>query len=245
MKVKRVYAIVPAAGMGRRMGGYFEPDGPIGVKKQFLPLHGVPLLVHTLTRFQQSPRITQIIPVVPQDDLASVTALLSEYAFSKVTPVLPGGATRQDSVQAGITFLEQEATPDDIILVHDGVRPFVSPSLIAQVIAAAEKFGGAAAALPITDSLARVSPAHLVEESVSRTYLWAMQTPQAFRYKILSAACRQATADGFYATDETALVTRIGQPVHCVEGSAENIKITTPADWAAAERWLSKRVPQP
>jgi 2-C-methyl-D-erythritol 4-phosphate cytidylyltransferase len=238
-----VYAIIPAAGMGRRMEesdteprGRGEADG--GIRKQFRPLHGVPLLIHTLTAFQQSDQISRMILVVPQEDHAAAAALLSEYPINKIMRVCPGGATRQDSVQAGVAALTGEAAPEDIVLVHDGVRPFVSPMLIARVIAAAEQFGGAAAALPLSDSLARVSSAQFIETSLPRTGLWAMQTPQAFRYEILRAAFLQAESDDYQGTDETALVTRIGQPVYCVAGSPDNIKITTPADWAAAERQL-------
>ncbi len=245
-----VYAIIPAAGMGRRMGegetgrrGRGVANG--GIRKQFRSLQGVPLFIHTLTVFQQSDRTARIVLVVPQEDCAAAAVRVSEHRLSKIVRICPGGATRQDSVQAGVASLTGEADPNDIVLVHDGVRPFVSPVLIARVIAAAEQFGSAAAALPVSDSLARVSSAKFIETSLPRAGLWAMQTPQAFRYKILSAAFLQAGSDGFQGTDETALVTRIGQPIYCVEGSPDNIKITTPADWAAAERQLRGLRPAP
>ncbi len=240
-----VYAVIPAAGQGRRMGG--RPNGGVArqnnVKKQFLHLNGIPLLVHTLIPFQQSEQVARVVLVVPWDDCLAVRALVSAHALSKIISILPGGATRQDSVQVGMAFLEHVAVPEDIVVVHDGVRPFVPPSLLARVITAACTVGGAVAALPVTDSLARVSSSNrLVQESFPRADLWAMQTPQAFRYDILRAACRKAVDDGFHGTDEVSIVTRIGQPIVCVEGSADNIKITTAADMDEADRRLREGV---
>ena len=228
------YGVIPAAGRGERFGGK--------VKKQFLALCGRPVIVHTLIPFQASPWIDDIVCVAPQEEVGALERLISEYRLTKVKRVISGGERRQESTQAALSLLEKEAAPGDIVLVHDGVRPLVTGALIGRVVQAAEKYGAAVAAFPVSDSLKEVSSEGLIRKTVSRENLWATQTPQAFRLDILAEAYRTAARDRFIGTDEAALVERLGIPIHCVEGSPENIKITTPSDLKLVELLLHDRM---
>lgn len=227
------HAVIPAAGRGERMGSK--------TRKQFLALCGRPVIVHTLSIFQKSPFIDDILCVASKEDHLFLERLIAEHGLTKVRRILPGGERRQDSVQVAIEYLEREGRPDDIVLVHDGVRPLVTPELIERVAREAYKSGGAVAALPVTDSLKEVSADGIIEKSVAREKIWSMQTPQAFRLSLLIEAYRKAAGDGFYGTDEAMLVERIGVPIRCIQGSSENIKITTPSDLKIAELLLSSR----
>jgi len=227
-----VAVIVPAAGRGDRMG-------KTPVKKQFLHLGGLPIIVRTLLAFQNTPDVEQIVCAVAAEDISLFHSFISEHGLTKVGRVIPGGLHRQDSVGAALLALDSKTRPDDIILVHDAVRPFVSGEVIHRVISAARQFGAAVAACPVTDSLKQVGPDRMIQKSVSREALWAVQTPQGFKMSALFAAYQKASHDGFYGTDEAALVTHFGRPVCCVEGEIDNIKITTPADLMFAERLLA------
>lgn len=228
-----VHAVIPAAGQGKRLGG--------AVKKQFLTLDGLPILIHTLIPFQQSPFVNEIVCVVPKEDLSFFEGIISEHRLGKVKQILPGGERRQDSVWAAVSELRRRSDPSDLVLVHDGVRPLVTADLIERTVAAAGEIGGAVAALPVTDSLKRVSSDKMICESLPRAGVWAMQTPQVFRLGLLIEAYQKAGEEGFEATDEAMLVERIGHPIRCIEGSIENLKITTPPDLKTAERLLRSR----
>ncbi len=228
-----VHALIPAAGSGVRFGE--------AVKKQFLPLCGLPVIVHTLSVFEGSCAVDDLICVAPQEDLPLFEKMILTAGFTKIRMVLSGGTTRQNSVGIGVAFLEKEGDPEDVVLVHDGVRPFVTPLLIEAVVRKAKESGAAVAAMPVTDSVKRLSCDNVILEGISRDSLWAMQTPQAFRLEILIRAFQKAAFDRFSGTDEASLVERLGVPVHCVEGLAENIKITTPSDLKLAEWILRER----
>jgi 2-C-methyl-D-erythritol 4-phosphate cytidylyltransferase len=228
-----VHAVIPAAGRGERMGGK--------TKKQFLDLFGFPVIIHTLTVFQKSPVVDDIICVASREDQLLLERLVSDFALTKIKQVIVGGERRQDSVRAAIDLLEKEDRPDDLVLVHDGVRPLVTPELIERVVSGAEKFGAAVAAIPVADSLKEVSADRVIQKSVPRENIWSMQTPQAFRLALLIEAYRKAVQDGFAGTDEAMLVERTGTPIHCIRGSSENIKITTESDFKMAELLLSGR----
>jgi len=228
-----IYAVIPAAGQGKRLGG--------DVKKQFLTLCDLPVAVHTLTAFQNAPLIDEIVCIAPKEDLSYFERLISDHALTKVTKLLPGGERRQDSVWAGLCYLERKGQRDDLVAVHDGVRPLVTAHLIERVIEAAKEEGGAVAALPVADSLKQVSSAKMILRSLPRENVWAMQTPQVFRLEILIEAYRNASQNGLEGTDEAMLVERIGFPIRCVEGSIENIKITTLPDLRMAETLLRAR----
>jgi 2-C-methyl-D-erythritol 4-phosphate cytidylyltransferase len=226
----KVVALIPAGGSGRRMGG--------GVPKQYLPLAGVPLLVHTLRAFQRSRVISEIFLAVPEADIPEVRReLVEKFGLSRVVQVLAGGVQRQDSVRNALFHVRDD---HEIVIVHDGVRPFVSGALIRRTIAAAEKDGAAVVGLPVQDTVKEVNPDGWVKGTVSREGLWLTQTPQAFRRNLILAAYERAAADGFYATDDAALVERMGVPVRMIRGDDDNIKITTQADLAQGEVILSR-----
>ncbi|MEE9197449.1 MAG: 2-C-methyl-D-erythritol 4-phosphate cytidylyltransferase, partial [bacterium] len=223
-----IAAIVPAAGAGVRM----EADRP----KQFRPLGDRPLLVHTLQRLSDSPLIETVVVVVPADWVAKARSeLIEPYGLAKVGAVVAGGAERQDSVAAGLEALGPEV---DLVVVHDGVRPFVTEAMIADVVEAARAAGAAVAAIPVAETVKRVADG-VVVETVSRDGLYRVQTPQAFRREVLAGALERARAEGVVGTDEAALVERFGRPVRVVAGSAVNLKVTSPEDWSLAESILS------
>lgn len=225
MKPSKVAAIIPAAGSGIRMG--------LSSPKQFYELGGTPILFHTLHIFQQLDVIGSIVVVVPRDNCTQVAGQIQEYELDKVFKVVAGGPRRQDSVLAGLKVLPDEV---EIVLVHDGVRPFVPASVIENCIAVAEKEGAAMAAIPVKDTLKVVLPDGVIERTIDRTGVWQAQTPQAARLSLLKKAFAAAAEDkGFIATDEAALLERINVPVKVVEGSERNIKITRPEDLFLAQ----------
>ncbi|MFQ6671753.1 MAG: 2-C-methyl-D-erythritol 4-phosphate cytidylyltransferase, partial [Candidatus Tectimicrobiota bacterium] len=162
------------------------------------------------------------------------TDLIEPYGLTKVGAVVAGGAERQDSVAAGLERVPPEA---HVVVVHDGVRPFVTTAMVAAVVEAAQAVGAALTAIPVTDTVKRVAEGAVVE-TLSREGLFRVQTPQAFRREVLAEALRRARTDGVVATDEAALVERLGMPVQVVAGAETNLKVTTPEDWALAEGML-------
>jgi 2-C-methyl-D-erythritol 4-phosphate cytidylyltransferase len=219
MMMKTV-AIIPAGGAGRRMES--------GIPKQYLPLAGIPVLVHTLQAFHLSAVIDEIFLVVPEEDIPEVRrGIVLKYGISKVILVLAGGAKRQDSVRNALFHVRDE---HGIVLVHDGVRPFVSGELISRAVAAAEKCGAITVGVPVKDTVKEADAAGWVKKTVAREGLWLTQTPQAFRRPIIITAYERAAADGFYGTDDASLVERMGIPVRMIPGDCDNIKLTTPED---------------
>ena len=223
-----IAAIVPAAGAGVRM----EADRP----KQFLSLGGRPLLVHALKRLAASPLVETIAVVVPEDWVSQVrTELVEAFGLGeKVEAVVAGGAQRQDSVAAGLEALPPEV---ELVVVHDGARPFVTTAMVAAVVESAKAMGAAVTAIPVTDTLKRVAEGAVLD-TIPREGLVRVQTPQAFRKGVLVEALREARADGIVGTDEASLVERMGSPVRVVAGALTNIKVTTQEDWDLAEGLL-------
>jgi 2-C-methyl-D-erythritol 4-phosphate cytidylyltransferase len=217
-------AIIPAAGIGVRM----HADRA----KQMLELGGVPVLVHTLKRFQDCDSIDQVILVLQPNLTSDILGLMSRYNLTKVARVVAGGAERQDSVYRGLQVVNQDSA--GIIVVHDAVRPFVKPEEIRAVIERAESTGAALMALAATDTIKQVKSGR-VGRTLDRRRIYYAQTPQAFRYSIIREAFERAYADGFIGTDESQLIERIGHRVSVVEGSPINIKITRPFDLRLAE----------
>ena len=210
-----------------------------GVPKQYLPLAGLPLLVHTLRVFWRSPLVSRILLAVPEADILQVRARIVEpFGLADRVRVLAGGDQRQDSVRNALSHIRND---DEIVLVHDGVRPCLWPALIEQAVAAAAADGAAVVGVPVTDTLKETTPDGWVARTVPREGLWSAQTPQAFRREILAAAHERAAADGFYGTDEAALAERIGFPVRMIPGGEENIKVTTRADLLYAEAVMGRR----
>jgi 2-C-methyl-D-erythritol 4-phosphate cytidylyltransferase len=216
--------IIPAAGIGARM----HADRA----KQMLELGGVPVLVHTLKRFQQCDAVDQIILVLQPSLTSDMLGLISRYNLKKVARVVAGGAERQDSVYRGLQVVKEENA--GIIVIHDAVRPFVKPEEIRAVIERAESVGAALMALAATDTIKQVKSGR-VQRTLDRRRIYYAQTPQAFRFSIIREAFERAYTDGFMGTDESQLVERLGQRVSVVEGSALNIKITRPFDLRLAE----------
>ena len=226
----RVVAIIPAAGVGRRMGS--------AVGKQFLRLKGIPILAHTLRVFDQSPEVDGIVLVVaPQQRQALATEVLGPHPCQKLFQVIDGGPERQDSVANGLRAIPPEC---DLVAVHDGVRPLVSVDLLEAVLEVARHHGAAIAAIPAGDTVKQAEKQKVVA-TLERETIWLAQTPQAFHANLLRRAYEEAARDGVVVTDDAALLERIGVAVHLVHGSSENIKVTTPSDLIVAEAILAGR----
>ncbi len=231
----KVFAVIPAAGSGTRIGGK--------VKKQFLPLRGKPIVIHTLQRFEHCSDVDEVVVAVPESDIVEIETLLSRYRIHKVSKAIVGGKKRQDSVYNAL----QRIAPgdEDVILVHDAVRPFIDPKSISQVVKACKEFDAAVVAVQPKDTIRRSAGGGFFDQTLDRTALWLVQTPQAFKARILQRAHEQARAEKFYSTDEAALVERLGVKARIVEGSYDNIKITTHEDLELGElilqRWESQK----
>ena len=241
----KVFVIVPAAGLGTRMA----PPSAMKTKKrapskQFKELSGIPILVHTLRKFIACPEVYEIIVALRKNEIAGFrTQLEKQYPeiLNKRLQLVEGGEHRQDSVASALAAVAADA--DDLVLVHDGVRPFVTPEIIAEVIAAARKHGAAIAGMPAMDTVKQVertAEGALIKATIPRASIVMAQTPQGFRYDILKKAFDEASADGFLGTDEASLIERSGHPVAVVMGSPRNLKITTPADMELAEFYLKE-----
>lgn len=212
-------AIIVAAGRGERMRS--------AVAKQFIEIGGIPILARTLRVFARHPRVFQIGLVVLQQDMDFCRRRILPAMEGAPIQLIQGGARRQDSVHRGLAGL---AEPGKIVVIHDGVRPFVSPELIAACIDAAAESGACVAAIPASDTLKRVGPDNTVEQTVERDRIWLAQTPQAFDYELVKTAFDRAAADGFAGTDDASIVERTGRRVRVIPGSRYNMKITTPED---------------
>ena len=222
-------AIIPAAGTGSRMQA--------GVNKQYLLLAGRPILFHTLSRFAAHPRIDQICIVVPAEEINYCrTEIVERYSLPKVSAIIAGGPTRQDSVANGL--LNCNAAVDDLVIIHDGARPLLRATDLDALLDAADASGAATLGVPVKDTIKSVQDGVIVA-TLDRSSLWQVQTPQVFRYWLLLAAHSQARADGFAGTDDAMLVERLPHPVTMVAGSYCNIKITTPEDLAIASAFLA------
>ncbi len=223
--------IIPSAGKGSRMGGR---------KKNYLPLSGVPVLAHTLTPFNKSPLVKEIILVVPDGDIDFCRKeIVEKYGFNKVTGIVPGGAERQDSVINGLDAVSGDI---DIITIHDGARALVTPEIVERTLRAAFLNGAAVCAVPLKDTIKELTAeGFFIARTVSRDTLCAVQTPQAFAPDIIRRAYGEAADAGFVGTDSSSLVERLGISVAVVEGSYENIKITTAEDLIIAEEILRGR----
>jgi 2-C-methyl-D-erythritol 4-phosphate cytidylyltransferase len=242
----KVIVIIPAAGLGTRMA-----PAPTGVKsrqkqstpsKQFTELGGTPILIHTLRKFAAVDAVNEIWLALRENEIEGFRARLQNEAkdlVAKKIEFVSGGEHRQQSVQHALNAVA--ASPDDIVLVHDAVRPFVTSEIIQDVIAAAQKYGAAIAGLPAVDTVKQVertSEGALIKATIPRAGVVMAQTPQGFRYDVIKKAFDEASADGFLGTDEASLVERAGHDVAVIMGSPKNIKITAPADMELAEFYL-------
>lgn len=223
-----VTAVIPAAGSGVRMGG--------AVPKPFLPLGGIPLLARTLLRLARSQVIDAYVLVVPPGtEEICAQSVVAAYRVPGVARIVPGGTVRQASVWAGLQALPPGT---DLVLVHDAARPCVPVGVVRATVEAAARDGAAVAAVPATETVKEARADGRVLRTLPRETLWIAQTPQVFARALILEAHAAAAADGFLGTDDAALVERLGRPVTLVPGSAENIKVTHPADLEVAARLL-------
>jgi 2-C-methyl-D-erythritol 4-phosphate cytidylyltransferase len=232
--VMQVFAILPAAGLGTRMAGP-QP-------KQFLALGGIPILIHSLRAFAAVPRITGICVAVRKTEIERVQAQVTEYGFADRVQVVEGGDSRQESVANALAALPAQS--DDIVLVHDAVRPLIDAATIDRTIDAVKEHGAAIVGLPAVDTIKQVErTAHgaLITSTIPREFIVQAQTPQGFRFGLLLGAFNEAIADGFVGTDEASVIERAGHPVAVVPGSQVNLKITQPGDLELAEFYLHQR----
>jgi len=229
----KVTAILPAAGMGTRMGG----ETP----KQFLELDGAPILLHTLRRLASCDSISEIILATRADEVQRMEELCRHEKFRQSVHVVKGGSTRQESVAAALEHVDDGV---ELVAVHDAVRPFVTREQVSRVIEEARKCGAAILGIPAMDTVKEVKRSSLPQDvaliigTIPRERLVLAQTPQIFHTKLLKEAFARAAADGVNASDEAGLVERLGHDVHVVHGTERNIKITKPSDMELARFYL-------
>lgn len=210
-----------------------------GINKQYLELAGQPILVHTLRLLENHPLVTEIWVITPEAEVAYCrNEVVARYRFDKVSGVVGGGAERQDSVRNGL--LACRADGDDLVLIHDGVRPLLPSALLDRVGQAALLHGAAVIGIPVKDTIKRVAADGSILSTPRREELWQAQTPQAFRYAVIMAAHEKAYREGYRGTDDASLVEWAGGRVVMVEGDYRNLKITTPEDLVVAEALLEQ-----
>jgi 2-C-methyl-D-erythritol 4-phosphate cytidylyltransferase len=244
----KVIVIIPAAGLGTRMApvpSAQDKGKKSAPSKQFTDLGGKPILLHTLRKFAAVDAVTEIWVALRESEIAGFRARLeteaNDVVKKKKVEFVAGGEHRQQSVANALNAVS--AAADDIVLVHDAVRPFVTAEITREVIEAAQKYGAAIAGLPAVDTVKQVertADGALVKATIPRERVVMAQTPQGFRYGVIKKAFDEAAADGFLGTDEASLVERAGHEVAVVMGSPRNIKITSPADMDLAEFYLKK-----
>lgn len=226
----KTIAVIPAAGLGKRLGNK---------KKPFLMLSGMPLLAHTLRAFEECASIDGIIITTATEDIERCREeVVNKYDFSKVIAVVSGGKERQESIA---NALEEVGDTCEVVVVHDAARPLVTPEVIECTVKAAGESGAAITAVPLKDTVKSVSGGR-VQETLRRDTLRAVQTPQAFKSDILKRAYAQAKEDGFVGTDDSSLVERLGITVTIIDGNNSNIKVTTKEDIVIAECLLKEKL---
>lgn len=228
---ERVYAIIPAAGQGSRMG---LP----GQNKQFLELGGLPVLARTLMVFENSPHIDGIVVVSGQSETDQIRAMCARYHIGKLLGIADGGQTRQESVRHALEFLAEflssKQSPqdytEDFVLIHDGARPFITEEIIGRCAIAVKRFHACGAGVMVKDTIKQVSQDGTIQHTPPREKLWAIQTPQAFLLSMIGPLHQKADEEKLFFTDDTAIAEHYGKTVHMVMGDYRNIKITTPED---------------
>jgi 2-C-methyl-D-erythritol 4-phosphate cytidylyltransferase len=231
----KVIAIVPSAGLGRRFGSQMN--------KPFQNLGGKPLVVWSLETLESIQEIEAIIPVLKEGDRERGVEVFEKYNLSKIKKIAPGGKERQDSVYNGLKLVEDK---NCIILIHDGARPLIEKALIqeairhmTEILREGEDYNGIVLGVPVKDTIKEAKKS-IVKKTLRRDSLWAIQTPQVFPYSYISTAYESAIKDGFYSTDDAALVEKYGGKIKVIMGSYRNIKITTPEDLIIAEYLLTR-----
>ena len=233
---KKIIAIVPAAGLGTRFNK--------SIRKTFAEVNGVPLLIHTLKRLHSEDSITEIIPALGQQDIEKGLKMVAEYKLNRIKRIVPGGRERQDSIYNALKVLEETESVscgDNLILIHDGARPIIPDGTIGKLLKGINGVDGVAPGVPAKDTLKEVSVDGIVVSTKKRDNIRAIQTPQVFTYRVIKEAYETAYAEGFYATDDAALVERTGGKIRIIKGSPLNIKVTTMEDLEMVEYILKKK----
>ncbi|MDD5285840.1 MAG: 2-C-methyl-D-erythritol 4-phosphate cytidylyltransferase [Desulfuromonadaceae bacterium] len=231
MALFKSIALIPAAGMGKRMGA--------SINKQYLQLGSLPIVARTISVFEKSSLIDAIYLVIPAEEIPYCREhIVDACGFTKVVAIVPGGKERQNSVMNGLNAMRASVSDNDVILIHDGVRPMVTEAMLNESIDVASKRHGALVAVPVKDTIKTVRDG-IVVCTPERGELWQAQTPQSFRFGIILSAHLSAEADGFKGTDDASLVERTGGEVCIIRGDYSNIKITTPEDLVMAEAYLT------
>jgi len=227
----RIVALIPAAGGGKRMG--------TSTSKPFLHIGDKPILAQTLSMFEDSERISEVYVIVSKKEkIRCEEDIVKQYNFKKVTKIVIGGIERYNSVKNGLDAIE---TKCDMVMIHDGLRPFVTPRLIDESILKTQKYNATVVAVPMKETVKIVSSDGGIEETSDREKLWLAQTPQTFKYDIIRKAYENAFENNIYSTDDSSLVELLGVRVKIIMGSYKNIKITTPEDLVIAEAFLRNR----
>ncbi|HYG99258.1 MAG TPA: 2-C-methyl-D-erythritol 4-phosphate cytidylyltransferase [Terriglobales bacterium] len=240
----KVIVIIPAAGLGTRMAGAAKDASKPAISKQFAELGGIPIIVHTLRKFADIPEVDAIFVALRKTEQEHFRPRLEQAQLAKPVTLVEGGEHRQESVANALRAVN--AGDDDIVLVHDAVRPFVTGEIIREVIEQARKTGAAIAGVPAVDTIKQVertAEGAVIKTTIPRERAVLAQTPQGFRFSVLKKAFDEATNDGFSGTDEASLVERMGGEVSVVMGSPRNLKITTPADLELAEFYVRHEKP--
>ena len=225
----RVVAIIPAAGLGTRMGKA-SPESSGTSRKQFMLLEGSPILIHTIRKFVSAGPVSQILVAVRQEDMAAFSEQLAAESYDKPVRLVEGGRNRQESVGNCLAQAPQDA---DLVAVHDAVRPFVTVRQIEECSEKAAETGAAILGIPPVDTIKQVDRT-VIQSTLLRERIVLAQTPQVFRRSLLQRAFERAQNEGFMGTDEASLVEHLGEPVSVILGSDRNIKITRPSDMALA-----------
>ena len=220
-------AIVPAAGRGDRAG--------FGFNKILAPLGGETVVAHTLRALERCPEVDSVVVVARPEDADALNEVVAKGSFEKVHDIVPGGDRRQDSVALGLAALDPQT---EIVLIHDAARPLVTPELLSESVRVCQATGSAVAAVPASDTIKRADDARRVVKTLERRGLWAIQTPQTFRRDLVQRAY-ELGGSGPTVPDDAYLVELLGEPVHLIEGSRFNVKITVAEDLVVAEALLA------
>lgn len=231
----KIIAIVPSAGLGKR----FDPSR----RKTFVSINGVPLLICTLKRLHSEDSIAEIIPVIRQDDTVRFNEMIKEHHLDKIKRVARGGPERQDSIYNALRLIEEDGIDhckNSYVLIHDGVRPYIPKGMIDKLMDEIKDVDGVIPGIPVKDTIKEIDAGSMVVSTLNREKVRAVQTPQFFSFSAVKKAYDKAYDDGFFATDDAALVERTGGRVKIISGSPFNIKVTTPEDLKMVEYLLKK-----
>ncbi|RJR14603.1 MAG: 2-C-methyl-D-erythritol 4-phosphate cytidylyltransferase [Nitrospiraceae bacterium] len=231
----KIIAIVPSAGLGKR----FDPSR----RKTFVSINGVPLLIYTLRRLHNEGSIAEIIPVIREEDTDRFNEMAKHYHLDRIRRIAPGGAERQDSIYNALRLIDMDGTDhyrNSYVLIHDGVRPYIPEGMVDKLLYEIKDVEGVIPGVPLKDTIKEIDAEGKVVSTLDRDRVRAVQTPQFFSFRVIKKAYDKAYEDGFYGTDDAALVERAGGRVRIIEGSPFNIKVTTPEDLKMVEFLLEK-----